>query len=1029
MADQADDNSTKPISTNVLFNMDKRLKENTTNPGENIQEIAKEFNAKEQPRQQISESPVGELKSEHIDQNTPMDPTVLFVGMDKRIKNARTVEERAEAIKDVTREYNLKNVFIPPLRESVIELEKQRERLNSDIKTLHDKQTSTEKALTALKNNITSLETEIHNGTEGIKHNKEAVTGIGETINSVKRLVSGFPSARMLPKTHDDLDDELSASLIGTAQGILGMQSFDPETGQVNKIGDKNATVWEWYARRLGLKFVPGKNQENLESLATRILDIEFWGLLSSTVGSEVQAKEKQVSHYEESSAQIQKTIDDRKRKLDDAKKERNEIFPKLNEELITSKEALEARKSELSAVEDSLHEKNKQIRGLENELNEISERKLRFGQGESKTEPEKASDLKNDLVGQTVLVDSGSGRLPTAIYLGQDQTFSGMLNIGSSIGQMGLKIAGRAASTVIKDSTRRVANKAVKWLAKKGMKKAAGWLATVATTSAMGAAAGTEVPIIGNIIGFVVGLVVGLGISALGFIKKNLKLILMSVLGGAMIVAAIIAKYIGMIASAAGTALAAAFPQAALAFKSALAVKGGLQALAPAIESAKTFLTNVASQGQIAFSKALTAFKESSFFGTYGSSLSTSVANAVNGIVSTVNLSALATNVSTFFSTMASGAILPSAAIGTLATGTIGLAVGIPVVKTMLFEDVISAALIAPADTVELREAPDVMGTPEYLRVTKTVNPNRANMGEQVEYTIKIVPIAGPMQVTRVIDTIRRYNNGEDCKNGCAVTGFSITGLPTAGQTIDREMTVTYRYTPTVDNSVYVNTIDVTAALVADSSVEQTRSGQAVLTVGNVPNQGQPYQFPIAGRITTLDAERFDFQGTEKTHRGVMNGSGSLLVDGGIDIAPSGGMGVVSTLNGTVEFSGRGTGQAAGVGGLVVITNPLYRVAFVHLNWTDLQVKAGDQVTRGQSLGSVYQCVTPRPTDGLCDSANGVTKSTGTHLHYQVLYNGVNKNFGDSGNAGLCRDVTKIERAEQTRAGSVAQYQGSDCP
>ncbi|MCX7943891.1 MAG: peptidoglycan DD-metalloendopeptidase family protein [Deltaproteobacteria bacterium] len=120
------------------------------------------------------------------------------------------------------------------------------------------------------------------------------------------------------------------------------------------------------------------------------------------------------------------------------------------------------------------------------------------------------------------------------------------------------------------------------------------------------------------------------------------------------------------------------------------------------------------------------------------------------------------------------------------------------------------------------------------------------------------------------------------------------------------------------------------------------------------------PARWPCYGWITSEFGFRYDpFTGEKTFHRG-------------IDIATSIGVPVIAPADGTVVS----TGFNAGLGNEIVIDHGLGIVTlYGHLN--DIKVRAGDRVIRGQTIGTV----------------GNSGRTTGPHLHYEVIVNGINVN------------------------------------
>lgn len=120
------------------------------------------------------------------------------------------------------------------------------------------------------------------------------------------------------------------------------------------------------------------------------------------------------------------------------------------------------------------------------------------------------------------------------------------------------------------------------------------------------------------------------------------------------------------------------------------------------------------------------------------------------------------------------------------------------------------------------------------------------------------------------------------------------------------------------------------------------------------------PARWPCYGWVTSEFGFRYDpFTGEKTFHKG-------------IDIATSVGVPVLAPADGVVIS----TGYSTGLGNEVVLDHGLDIITlYGHLN--DIKVKVGDRVLRGQVIGSV----------------GNSGRTTGPHLHYEVIVNGINVN------------------------------------
>ncbi|MBI4125303.1 MAG: M23 family metallopeptidase, partial [Deltaproteobacteria bacterium] len=117
------------------------------------------------------------------------------------------------------------------------------------------------------------------------------------------------------------------------------------------------------------------------------------------------------------------------------------------------------------------------------------------------------------------------------------------------------------------------------------------------------------------------------------------------------------------------------------------------------------------------------------------------------------------------------------------------------------------------------------------------------------------------------------------------------------------------------------------------------------------------PTVVPVRGWVTSdFGLRRSPLTGRRQLHEGM-------------DVASPYGAPVVATGDGVVTFSGRG----GGLGQKIVIDHG-YGLATVYGHNSGLMVKEGDRVRRGQIIASV--------------GSSG--RSTGPHLHYEVLVGGV---------------------------------------
>lgn len=178
-------------------------------------------------------------------------------------------------------------------------------------------------------------------------------------------------------------------------------------------------------------------------------------------------------------------------------------------------------------------------------------------------------------------------------------------------------------------------------------------------------------------------------------------------------------------------------------------------------------------------------------------------------------------------------------------------------------------------------------------------------------------------------------------------------------------------------DGSRIISAVTVTGRS-EGATEDDTQTATAVVSVGNV-SANQPYGYPVAGKISSLDLEPC----SPDCHFGTFLPS-RAKVWGGMDIAQSANNPVYSTIEGVVD---RAEFDNA-LGGVIYLRSfdGQYKVAYLHLD-NDLKVKSGDKVGRGTLLGKVYAGLLPT--------------STGPHVHYQVLLNNGNQLFQN--NFGSC--------------------------
>ncbi len=198
---------------------------------------------------------------------------------------------------------------------------------------------------------------------------------------------------------------------------------------------------------------------------------------------------------------------------------------------------------------------------------------------------------------------------------------------------------------------------------------------------------------------------------------------------------------------------------------------------------------------------------------------------------------------------------------------------------------------------------------------------------------------------------------------------------------------------------------------VVADTqNGEQTLTALETVTFGDPPAD-QPYGYPVTGFIRTVGA----LNGS-KLHCGTFyRPDGTAItpcLPGGMDIGAPGNRAVQSTVNGSVVASGfyKGNGKRTylvngkpvpcpkvtatseytcyGFGGYVQIQDRSGRFNVVYLHLNPPSLKPGDEVIRGQEIGTIYP-------------GYDLPNSSAPHVHYQVMQGGANVPFTNS--SGPC--------------------------
>jgi murein DD-endopeptidase MepM/ murein hydrolase activator NlpD len=189
--------------------------------------------------------------------------------------------------------------------------------------------------------------------------------------------------------------------------------------------------------------------------------------------------------------------------------------------------------------------------------------------------------------------------------------------------------------------------------------------------------------------------------------------------------------------------------------------------------------------------------------------------------------------------------------------------------------------------------------------------------------------------------------------------------------------------------SSVLISVFLTVAAIVAVTPEEKKDGEKPPVTAT------QPYGYPARGKITSLDAKDDHWSFFYPLNK---------RFDGGMDIALAGGnVPVYSTVDGTimaadfirVDYSKDESLKIKDVGGVVYVqsNDGKYVVEYKHLDSSAKSLSTGQKVGRGDLLGKTY----PNP-DG--DKLGAIS---GPHVHYQIVFNGGNLNFG--GSVGKCSE------------------------
>lgn len=274
---------------------------------------------------------------------------------------------------------------------------------------------------------------------------------------------------------------------------------------------------------------------------------------------------------------------------------------------------------------------------------------------------------------------------------------------------------------------------------------------------------------------------------------------------------------------------------------------------------------------------------------------------------------------------------------------------------------------------------------------VEKTATPSQVsnNTAAEIEYKVTIKNTIDQDWDISVKDTdIKVYKVG--LAPVSLIMPDPVTELPkklTKDNNETSPLVITYKKFPIkagqYNDSQIINVVEVTATDPITKSVK-TFTAQAKVVIGSIDDD-HPYGFPSSGWLSSVDSEPCS------DHQGVFYGIAGA-VKGGLDIVAAPNSVVLSTMDGTVTAA-KWDENSYSVGGYVYITSKSgdFVAAYLHMN-TPI-VKVGDQVQRGQPLGTIYP--SKLPTTG------------GPHVHYQVIQriNGqwVNVNFADPSRAGGC--------------------------
>ena len=390
-----------------------------------------------------------------------------------------------------------------------------------------------------------------------------------------------------------------------------------------------------------------------------------------------------------------------------------------------------------------------------------------------------------------------------------------------------------------------------------------------------------------------------------------------------------------------------------------------------------------------------------SSILGLGGGSAAGGVAPAVSGI------SFAGFTLPAGFSAAASsfGALLSGSGLSTIAL--FGVGGGISLIS------IFTALTIITVGATQQPQTQETTGKKVVFQVKNEVNPVSISTynGEEItlNYTITITVPANQATINSVVNKVTRYS-GTGTKEVYVKTENLVTN------NVDKDHPLVISDSFVIKGNDYKNSQLVSVVTVTG---EETETAVATVVLGQPPLAEQPFGYPAAGIIKSLDDQPWheaivNGLSTQLAHCGTFlpfidpNATKRPCIAGGLDIAGEGS--VFSTLEGTVVYSAfdRGPKTSAcdpatsvtgfcypGLGGVVYIQSKTgkFYVGFLHLA-QDGRIASGS-VKPGDLIGKIYS----GPICGGSPSGDSCT-SSGSHVHYQVLIkNGsgyVNYNFAD---------------------------------